>query len=310
MTWVELDDRDYLVARGADARTFLQGQLTADVRLLTAGRALRAAAANPQGRVSALAELYAVGDDVLLVVPRGEGAYLRGRLARYVLRARVTLTEETVEWRALGAIGAEAMASLEEVFGPRIGDAGSVVRQGDLFAVRVDGTPRVALFGPREAMDRLAAQIPPARESIDRWHLADVRAGLPAVYAQTRELFLPHVLNLDLLGAVSVSKGCYTGQEIVARTHHLGRVKRRMVRVVAALDAPPAGGTAVHARGEVTGHVVRSAPGEASGHELLVTVSLADAAQPLTLATAGSTELVRAPLPYSIPGLDTTEPVD
>lgn len=127
--------------------------------------------------------------------------------------------------------------------------------------------------------------------------LAAIRAGLPEVYADTSEQWIPQMLNLDLLGAIGFTKGCYPGQEIVTRTRHLGRVKRRMLRYRGE-GAAPAPGSALHLAADKVGEVVRSAP-SAGGFECLAVVDLGAVGQGLT--TASGQDCTPLPLPYPIP---------
>jgi folate-binding protein YgfZ len=130
------------------------------------------------------------------------------------------------------------------------------------------------------------------------WRLAGIRAGLPQVYPQTHEAFVAQMLNLDLLGGVSFDKGCYTGQEIIARTHFRGAIKRRMLRFECA-SPPPAPATRILAGDQHAGDVVDSAATSA-GCELLAVISLAQQDAVLELETNRGVALRRLPLPYSV----------
>jgi hypothetical protein len=134
------------------------------------------------------------------------------------------------------------------------------------------------------------------------WRLRDVRDGLPEITPATSGSFVPQMVNLDLLDGISFKKGCYTGQEIVARTHYLGRVKRRMLRF-AVEDAIAAAGEPVLAERGVVGQVVLAAA-TGTGAELLAVISLDDLSGPLHLGESMQQPLQRLPLPYPIPELD------
>ena len=129
------------------------------------------------------------------------------------------------------------------------------------------------------------------------WHLEDIRSGLPQVYPATHELFVAQMLNVDLLEGISFEKGCYTGQEIIARTHFRGTVKRRMFRFRANC-APPAPATRVIAQGSHAGEVV-DAVATPQGCELLAVVSLAQRSEKLTLAEIADSGLELLELPYA-----------
>jgi hypothetical protein len=225
---------------GTDARSFLQGQLSADIDLLTAGRALLAACNSAQGRVQAVLWLAERSDGIELILPASMVERTAVRLRRYVLRSKV----------------------------------------------RIDELPGVV------------EQLEPAAYREVDWRLAGIRAGLPQVYPQTHEAFVAQMLNLDLLGGVSFDKGCYTGQEIIARTHFRGAIKRRMFRF-ACPTPPPAPATRILFGEQHAGDVVDAAATSA-GCELLAVISLAQQDEVLELETNRGVALQKLPLPYSL----------
>ncbi len=223
---------------GADAIAFLQGQITNDARRLAAGHGLLAAVASPQGRVLALLQLLPAPDGVLAILPRELLEPTAERLRKFVLRAKLRIEPAGEALAVAGATDAAPLAAA----GLEVPEAPDGYRQTSLIGIgRVLGDPRRfwVVAPPAELAARGLAGDPrdAARRERD-WRLADVRAGLAQVYAATREAFIPQMLNLDLVGAISFQKGCYTGQEIVARTQHLGRIKRRLWRVRTRVDAP------------------------------------------------------------------------
>ena len=180
----------------------------------------------------------------------------------------------------------------------------------------VERSDGIALVLPESLTERIAARlrkyvlrsrvkIEPLAAPVDlvepgayrerEWQLAGIRAGLPQVYPETCETFVAQMLNLDLLGGISFEKGCYTGQEIIARTHFRGAIKRRMFRFECAGE-PPAPGTRVLAGEQHAGDVV-----DAAGGELLAVINLAQ--QDAELAIEGGARLKKLSLPYSIDGL-------
>jgi folate-binding protein YgfZ len=193
-----------LAFRGVDAARFLQGQLSANIEKLAPGSSSFAGFHNPQGRVIALlAVACAAPDEWYALLPRELAADVAQRLGKFVLRAKVRICEESSQWRALGVCGDSSLPAA---------------------ATFAWGTRRVLLL---KAGDFIGKDDAPAREA---WERADVADGLPQVYAATRETFVAQMLNLDLLGAIAFDKGCYTGQEVIARAHYRGRVKRRLQR--------------------------------------------------------------------------------
>jgi len=306
-----------LVVEGSAARRFLQAQLTADLDQVDARRARIAAWCSPRGRALAVMLVAAVAEErFVLRLPAALADTVRERLRMYVLRADVRIEAPGEALGHLGVAGAAAGALVDRVGGGLDGAALSA-RTGDgVTVVRLPGVePRLELFGERDAVDTLATQAAGATDPTagtddagvagtdSRWHGIEVCSGLPAVYPQTADQFVPQMLNLDLLGAVSFDKGCFPGQEVVARAHHLGRVKRRMrlARISrGAGDAAPAPGERVHASsgGEAAGTVVDAAPADGGGHHALLVLPLDTADE---LRTGAGDPISLATLPYPLP---------
>jgi tRNA-modifying protein YgfZ len=223
-TAVLLSELGVLRARGADARAFLQGQLSNDLTRLGADNTLLAGYHNPQGRVIALMRLAQLADDDLIaVLPRELMAPVAQRLTKFVLRSKVKLTDDSQAWQVYGILaGTDAPAALT-------GTAAPLARLGDALALRLSAAPaRWLCVSPAEAP--APPGLPPGE--LRTWQRSAIAAGEPQVYAATSEEFVAQMLNLDVLGAIALDKGCYTGQEVIARAHYRGRVKRRLQRFV------------------------------------------------------------------------------
>jgi len=270
---------------GPDAASFLQGQLTHDMRLLADGRTLLAAVTTPQGRVVALLRLRQGEQGIDALLPADLVEPVAARLRKFVLRARVDV-------RAAPELQVASVAD-DTAASP----ASSTSSDAPVWFDYAPGRPAVAapeavlheLLGPRSATN------PPGIENA--WWAADVAAGLPQVFAASSESFVPQMLNLDLLDAISFTKGCYTGQEIVARTQHLGRIKRRTARyrLPAGPALPPLSGLFLD--DAKVAEVVMSAPvGDAI--ELLAVTSLE--AWGRTLRAGDGREAVPQALPYAV----------
>lgn len=249
MQWnsVVLESLGVLRARGTDVVPFLQGQLSNDVRALSAETSLLAGYHNPQGRAIALLRLVQLAaDDVLAVLPRELVSVVAARLGKFILRAKVKLADESSLWGLEGVLASEAASGAAAAYtGLLPAVPGGVQGAGDTCMVRLGASPaRLLLVRPASS----AAPVALAPLSRDAWHLSAIAAGEPQVYAATSEAFVAQMLNLDLLNAIDFDKGCYTGQEVIARAHYRGRVKRRMQRFVtegpAALQPGDAGALA------------------------------------------------------------------
>ncbi len=236
---VALSELGYLRVAGADARDFLQGQLSSDLRQLRDPQAQISSYNSPKGRMLAVLHLLDDGDGVLIELHRSVLESTLQRLRLFVLRSKVTLDDVSASVRAIGLIGDAAAASLRAAALP-VPDAPLTCRRdparGLCVMRRLGALPRYSITGPAAALETLLTGLPPP-QPFDRWRRADIEAGVPVVYPQTRDHFVPQMANLDQLGGISFDKGCYTGQEIVARLHYLGQLKRRLF--VCHLDGPP-----------------------------------------------------------------------
>lgn len=281
-----------LEARGADAAAFLHAQLSRAVADLDFGLAPLAAWADPRGRVRALLRVLRLPERWLLLTPLDGADELLKKLGMFVLRSKVTLARaDDVRVTALLGDGDEWLAA----HGVRMADAAPnrLVRNGDLAFVRVGPSYWQALGAPA-ALASLTAGLGGA--SAAEAALAEVRLGIPAITRTLAERFVAQMLNLDALEAISFDKGCYPGQEIIARVRNLGGVKRRARRYGSPAD-PPAVGAALLADGTQVGEVVRSAPARL-GSELLAVVEHDAADKPLTCSGAPLAEL---DLPFAVP---------
>jgi folate-binding protein YgfZ len=270
-----------LAMRGPDAAGFLQGQLSADIEKLSAGASTLAGLHNPQGRVIALLALVrSAPEEFFAVLPRELAPAVAQRLRKYVLRAKVTL---------------EDLSESVQVFGSAAPAPGFI----DL----AWGTRRLLLV-PRE---RAVELTPGSGQTLESWQQADIHEGLPQVYAATSEAFVAQMLNLDLLGAIDFDKGCYTGQEVIARAHYRGRVKRRLQRWRQTDRASLKPGDAVRSMDGKTLAVVRVAEDETNGVDLLAVGAFAAAEVAATAESTAAPEAGAArvtgplPLPYSLP---------
>lgn len=271
---------------GEDRVSFLQGQLTQDIGLLTPGFNLPAAWCSPKGRVLLTCRLLGLENRVLMILPTASQETALKRLALYRLRAKVDIAAET-GWRTLAFAG-EAAAQAATTLG--LNPDADQHWQNELHVLR--------LPGPDGAIEVLASEQALAASRIDlktalsdsNWSRARIAAGHAEIDTSNAEKYTAHMLNLDKVGAVSFDKGCYTGQEVVARTQHLGKVKRRIARFRS--SEPLAPGNKLQLDGTDVGEVVN-----ASGRDLLAVVPVALAEQ--ELESPGGIAKPEA-LPYAI----------
>jgi folate-binding protein YgfZ len=296
---VRLADWGLIRARGEDAASFLNGQLTQDMAGLAPGQARLAGYCTPKGRL--LASFVAwrpAPDEILLACSADLLAPTLKRLSMYVLRARCKLADASGELALWGAVipGAVSADLPPEPWVAAPAGAGTAIRLPD-----AAGCARVLWAAPADAP-------PPWPAACDAaaWNWLEVQSGVPRVVANTAEAFVPQMINLELVGGVNFRKGCYPGQEVVARSQYRGTVKRRMVLVEG--EAAPAAGTEVFAPAEPeqpAGQVVLSASLGEGRHAALLEVkrALVDGGEFRAGAADGPRLAVRE-LPYPLPAAD------
>lgn len=238
-----------IVAQGVDAESFLQGQLTCDVRQVTAEHSRLGAYCSPKGRVLALFRLWRSGDAIYLALPRELVEATLARLRKYVLRAKLTLADASEQQARIGLAGPRIAELLTPLLGATPEEANGVlsatVLGQTITVIRLPGAiPRFELHGPAAALAAVWTAMTPdvVFAGSEPWRLLDILAGTPTIYPATVDAFVPQMLNLERLDGISFQKGCYTGQEVVARTHYRGKSKRRMYLArVESPDAPQPG---------------------------------------------------------------------
>jgi len=267
---------------GEDAATFLQGQTTNNVRDLSPTQSQLSSYCSLKGRVLGIFRLFEREDALYLRLPAGVAADTRSHLQKYILMSKVRLEEADDALLRIGLSGSGAAARLAERVDtlPEAPDA--AITAGGLTVIRVADPhrPRFEVYGEageiRTLWEHVAEQVTPV--GADAWHLLDIQAGIPEVYPETRDAFVPQMINLHRVGGVSFHKGCYTGQEVVARMQYLGRLKRRMYRARIEGEQRPLPGAPLHCgsdeSGQGAGRVVDARPAAGGGFELLVVVQI------------------------------------
>jgi hypothetical protein len=207
-----------------------------------------------------------------------------------------------------GLAGPNALSLLQETLGVAPDQIDEVVQQADITVIRVPGvSPRFELYGNVEAMTALWGQLAPrvTLAGAEPWRLLDILAGIPNIYSATTEAFVPQMINLQLLDGVSFRKGCYTGQEIVARTQHLGRLKRRMYRAHIESPIPPKASDVLFSpqadANQPAGTIVDACRHPDGGYEVLAVVVIEYAENGMVLLGDGQgAKLEFEPLPYAV----------
>jgi tRNA-modifying protein YgfZ len=250
----DLSHNALLSVSGDDAAAFLHGQFTNDVQALAVGEAQWNGWCSPKGRLLATFLLARRAEDFVMMLPAELAAPIAKRLTMFVLRSKVKIRDISDVYSRRGIIGQHAEP----------GPMRMLEREGTIL-VGLEPGRVVALSAPEAATQ--------PNTSADAWELASIRAGVPVITAATQEAFVPQMANFELVGGVSFKKGCYPGQEIVARTQYRGGLKRRMALAHIDGGERPAPGQSVYSGAfgdQSAGTIVNAAPAPEGGFDALV----------------------------------------
>jgi hypothetical protein len=302
----DLSQFGILKISGEEAQSFLHNLFSSDVKALTPQHALRSSFNTAKGRTLATFLIWRTGADYFLQLPLELTATIQKKLSMYVLRAKVKIEDASDEVVSLGLSGAHAQEVLGKLFGelPQMNlgiistEQGRVMRISDT-RWQIDATAEQA----SALWDTLVQHAQPVGSPC--WDWLDIRAGIPVILPQTQEQFVAQMLNLDLIGAVNFKKGCYPGQEIVARMQYLGKLKRRMYLAhLDSTDNPQPGDELFSAdmEGQASGMIVNAAPAPSGGYDVLAVVQISSRdTQTLHWKSLQGAALQFLPLPYPLP---------
>jgi len=265
---IKISDLDVIVIKGKDAETFLQGQITNDIKLIKdEENAIYAGYCSPKGRLIAFFLIIKVWDSYFLFCPSSISDGISRKLSMYIMRAEVSLSNISEDISYFSFYGD---SKEEENFKNFEGTLPSKLMQtiqqshkdqkSDLFSVtKLPGeNSRYFVLGKNKIIKFIYSQINLHLDQLDSmyWHKSDIESKIPNIFIETQDKFIPQSLNLDLINAISFKKGCYTGQEIVARTHYLGKPKRRMYLGSINVEKPPKLGDEIYAEGLRAGQII------------------------------------------------------
>lgn len=296
---------------GEDAPSFLQGQLSNDVHLLDGKNAQYTSYNSPKGRMLANGLLWqSLPNHYVLQLPASLREVIQKRLTMFVMRAKVKVSDASDRWVRLGVGGTGA----EMAVASALGDALRSSRETPLaleqfdqgWILRLPGDAFELLIEPEQAQavwEKLIQYAKPV--GMDCWDLLLIRAGIPTLLPATQEQFVAQMLNYELIGGVNFKKGCYPGQEIVARTQYLGKPKRRLYLAHIADTKAPQPGAELFSPDlpdQATGMIVNAAPASNGGFDVLAVIQISSAADhALHLNSPQGPALALQTLPYSVP---------
>lgn len=306
--FIRLDGLGVIRVAGADAATFLQGQFTSDVRKVSPSHHQLSSWCNPKGRVLACFRICLHDGAFHLLLRRDLIPGLEKRLRLFVLRSAVSVEDASGALECIGVAGPNADNVLRGLGTEPPDTIDGTAAEADITVLRIAGpVPRFVLLGPKAAISRMDAALSPLARRVDAawWDLLDIEAGLPLIGPETTEEFIPQMLNLQALDGLSFRKGCYPGQEIVARLQYRGRLKRRLYRCHIQGPGIPAAGVSLFAPGQSAeqpaGSVLAASPHPDGGVALLAVIQI-DAAEdgPLRLEGPDGPAVDILDLPYAL----------
>ena len=276
MQWCKMTSSGLLRFEGPDAQAFLQVQLTSNVQALTAARSQYSGYCTAKGRLLACMLLWQRDGIYHMMLPRELCEPLRKKLSIYILRAKVKALDVTAGQVFFGAAG-DGAASIVSTLAGAVPAAVHDVVHGDEFSVLKLPVNRYLIVASTAAAMQIESALTHATTASPEslWSRLDIDAGIPTVVAATQEQFVPQTVNFDFIGAVSFDKGCYPGQEIVARMHYLGKPKQRMVRAQVACETTPQAGDKLYSQAfgdQASGMIVSAVRGNDGRHDVLAVV--------------------------------------
>ena len=302
----DLSQQGLISFSGNDAQTFLHNQLSCDVAGLAPGQSTYGAYCTPKGRMLANFLLWRHKDGYHLQLPAALRESVQKQLARFILRAKLTAEDASGSWIRFGIAGEDAGSFTQKTFGwiPQVSH--EVLHLPDLMLLKLP-LDRFEIVASRHKAPEIMEAVADAGglTGPDYWDWLDIRAGIPTITPATQEAFVPQMVNLDLIGGVSFEKGCYPGQEIVARMHYRGTLKQRMYLAhIAGTDSPQPGDRLYSADfGEqACGTIVNAARAPEDGYDALAVIQIASAGKGnVHWKAPDGAPLNFLPLPYAVP---------
>ncbi|CAK0767301.1 tRNA-modifying protein YgfZ [Gammaproteobacteria bacterium] len=307
-TMADLSHKGLIKVEGSDAITFLQGQMTCDIHDAESGLSKLGAWCNAKGRVRITFRVFQLGEGFYLELPNECVEETIKQLRKYILRSKVLLRDASQDWIRLGCSGPSIEDGLRQIFPTLPGVPDKMTHEGTFTIIRLRGIhPRFEIFGKNDALTKLwnTLKVRTATIGAETWSILEILSGVPEITRATTESFVPHMLNLPEIGAVSFSKGCYTGQEVVARMQYLGKSKRHLYLARIAGGEPPQPGDSLwipsEDREQHPGTIINCAPSPEGGFLILAVIAASDVRKgEIRLHAATGPLLEFHPLPYPL----------
>lgn len=303
----DLSQFSTLVIAGEDAVDFMQGQFTNDVKQVDEHSSQFNAFCNQKGRMIANFRLFNYQQNYFISLKADLVEASISHLQNYIVRSQVAIQDVSEQLIHLGLSGDNACDLLSEFFDDIKQDIDSVSYNENYITIRIPGLkPRYEIFCSLDFAKSLWQSISTKAEVVNSntWDYLNIQAGLPVIDAKTSEEFVPQMANMELINGVSFTKGCFTGQEIVARMHYLGKLKKRCYKVNIATENKPSNGDKLFAEnaraGQNTGMIIQVEKNPESGYDALAVIQIADTGSALFLNDADGPVVTVKELPYDL----------
>lgn len=303
----DLSHYGLLQAIGDESADFLQNQLSNDIKLIDETHSQLSSYCSPKGRILASLRIFQFNGAYLLRIPVDTLDATLKRLRMFIMRSQVTLEDVSDELGRFGIAGEQAIRLLDDANVSIPEEVNSVTQHNGFCVIRIPGKqPRFELYGNPETLSDLWQSFSSQAAAVGAnvWALLDIEAGIPDIYNTTVEAFVPQMVNLHAINGVSFKKGCYPGQEVVARMQYLGKLKRRMYRAHVQTDSLADAGDSLFSSGsdDSVGKVVQAQPSSAGGIDLLAVLQIAQVEQhSIHLESKEGPQLEFIDLPYEVP---------
>jgi tRNA-modifying protein YgfZ len=302
----DLSHLGLIQANGEDIQSFLQGQFTNDLRKVNPAQAQLSGWCSPKGRLLTNFLLWQHSGSYYLQLPAELQPAILKRLGMFKLRAKVTLHEAQDDVVRFGVAGKTAEGLLASQVGALPKTDFGVINSDDMLVIRLPGNRFELVVPLNKAKPLWTALVKQARPvGCSAWQWLELRAGVPVITPATQEHFVPQMVNLEAIGGVSFQKGCYPGQEIVARTQYLGKLKRRMYLAHLDVNAPPQPGDELYSPeldGQASGTIVNAEAAPGGGYDVLAVLQIGSAeGNDVHFKALDGPQLGLTPLPYPLP---------
>ncbi len=304
----DLSHQGLISVDGEDAADFLQGQLTNDIRNVSEHHSQLSAYCTHKGRMLANFRVFKRDECFFLKLPLALLEPTLKRISMFTLMAKVALRDSSLNLMRMGLSGPDAHTQLNSILGNVPDEVDDSIQQNGLTIIKCAGPhPRYEIIGELDALKKVWQQLDvhAAPVGAGPWESLDILAGTPTIYPETSEAFVPQMTNMQIINGVSFKKGCYTGQEVVARMQYLGTLKRRMFRININSDDPVSPGdklfSVASSSGQGTGQIVSAQINPDGGYSALAVINISDTETgQLKLNDANGPDITLQSLPYNI----------